>query len=111
MAPPPALNFFAPIAQGLVMTVTKAHLAGALQKRLNLSRKKSSILIDSLLEIMKENLESGHDILISRFGKFTLKEISRKSSRNRRDPGVSNRMVTFKCSPVLRKKLNGKEKD
>jgi integration host factor subunit alpha len=93
------------------MTLTKAHLAGAVKKRLSLSRKKSSFLIDSLLEIIKETLESGHEILISRFGKFTVEEVSRNRTRNHGDSGVLNRMVIFRCSPVLRKKLNGKKKN
>jgi len=93
------------------MTVTKARLASAIQKRLGFSKKKSSFLLDSLLEIMKENLESGHDILISRFGKFTVKKVNRNRIRNGADSDVFNRMVSFRCSPVLKRKLNGKMKN
>ncbi len=93
------------------MTVTKARLASAIQKRLGFSRKKSSFLLDSLLEIIKENLESGHDILISRFGKFTVKAVNRNRNRDCVDSDVFNRMVTFRCSPVLREKLNGNKKN
>jgi integration host factor subunit alpha len=93
------------------MTVTKAHLAGAIQKRLGIPRKKASFLIDSFLEILKETLESGDEILISRFGKFSVKEVGRDGTRRQGNSDVLNRMVTFRCSPVLQKKLNGKKED
>ena len=64
----------------------------------------------SLLEIIKQTLESGEDILISGFGKFCVKE---KKERKGRNPATGNdmtlegrRVVTFKCSGKLKEKLN-----
>ena len=63
-----------------------------------------------LLEIMKQKLESGGDILISGFGKFCVKE---KRERKGRNPATGDgmmleprRVVTFKCSGKLRDKIN-----
>jgi integration host factor subunit alpha len=74
-------------------------------------KKESSIIIESLLEIMKKTLESGEDVLISGFGKFCVKE---KSDRRGRNPATGNelmldarRVVIFKCSGKLKEKLNG----
>jgi integration host factor subunit alpha len=55
-----------------------------------------------LREIIKHSLESGEDVLISGFGKFTVKE---KTQRKGRNPATAEemiltprRVVTFKCS-------------
>ena len=69
-------------------------------------------MIESLLEIIKRTLESGEDILISGFGKFSVKE---KSERRGRNPHTgedmmmdARRIVSFKCSNTLRDRINGK---
>jgi len=67
-------------------------------------------LFESLLEIMKKRLENDEDILISGFGKFCVRD---KNERRGRNPATgeekildSKRVVTFKCSSVLRDKIN-----
>jgi len=62
------------------------------------------------LKIIKQNLENGEDVLISGFGKFCVKE---KKERKGRNPATGDDMmlsprkvVTFRCSPVLRKRIN-----
>jgi integration host factor subunit alpha len=59
---------------------------------------------------MKRTLASGEDVLISGFGKFCVNE---KSERRGRNPATGEdmmlrprRVVTFKCSGALRKKIN-----
>jgi len=93
------------------MTLTKAHLMDAIQNDIGLSRKQSSELIESMVEIIKNTLENGENVLISGFGKFCIKE---KKERRGRNPATGDdmmldprRVVTFRCSPVLRKKING----
>ncbi|MBL7179591.1 MAG: integration host factor subunit alpha [Desulfobacterales bacterium] len=92
------------------MALTKAHLVNSIQKEIGLPRKKSSELVESLMEVIKQNLENGEDVLISGFGKFRVKE---KKERKGRNPAtgddmmlVPRRVVTFRCSPVLRKKIS-----
>ena len=96
------------------MNVNKAHLIDQLHRNHNFSREESSTTIEALLEIIKHTLESGEDVLISRFGKFIVKE---KTSRRGRNPQTGSdlfldarRIVTFKCSKNLREKLNVKKK-
>ena len=79
-----------------------------------LTKKQSSETIEALLEIMRETLASGEDILISGFGKFYVKE---KRERRGRNPATSEDMmldarkvVSFKCSGKLREKVNGEGK-
>lgn len=96
------------------MTLTKAHIANSISTRLDLPNFTSTELLEFLLEIIKTTLESGEDVLITGFGKFCVKE---KSERQGRNPATGNdlmlgarRVVTFKCSSVLKDKLNGKGK-
>ena len=94
------------------MTLTKADLIDSIYNRLDLPKKKSSQLVDSLLEIIKKTLENGEDALITGFGKFCGKDKRKRRGRNphtREDIMLGERrVVTFKCSGVLRDKINGK---
>ena len=94
------------------MTLTKDDIADSIYNQCGFSRTKSDNLVETILETMKGTLESGEDVLISRFGRFSVRE---KSARRGRDPATGNdlmlearRVVTFHISPVLKGKLNGK---
>ncbi|MDP6178415.1 MAG: integration host factor subunit alpha [Desulfatiglandales bacterium] len=93
------------------MTLTKDHLINSVHTHPDLPKTKSSEMVESLLEVIKKNLENGEDVLISGFGKFCVKE---KNERRGRNPQTgedlvleSRRVVVFKCSLVLRDKING----
>lgn len=84
--------------------ITKIHDMG-------FTKKQSSDIIESLLNIIKESLIRGDDVLVSGFGKFCVKE---KSPRRGRNPSTGQdlllrerKVVTFKCSGKLREKING----
>jgi len=94
------------------MSLTKADLIDSLHDRLNLPKTRSLQVIDSLLDIIKATLGNGEDVLISRFGKFCVKEKRERPGRNprtREEVTVKPmRVVTFKCSNRLRDRVNGK---
>ncbi len=94
------------------MTLKKEDLIDSIYNQVGLPKKKSSKLVESLLEIIKKTLESGEDILITGFGNFSVKEKGERRGRNpqtREDLMLdARRVVTFKCSGVLRDKINGK---
>jgi integration host factor subunit alpha len=92
------------------MTLTKAQIVDAIQKQIGFTRNRSSELVETLLEIIKRNLESGEDVMVSGFGKFCVKG---KKQRRGRNPATGDdmilnprRVVTFKCSGKLRHKIN-----
>jgi integration host factor subunit alpha len=94
------------------MALTKTAIVDLITDDLSLSRKKTAEAVESLLEIIKSALESGDDVLMSGFGKFCLRD---KKARRGRNPATgedkllrARRVVTFKCSGKLRKRLNGK---
>ena len=91
------------------MTLTKDTIFQDVAKK-GFSRKESIELVESLLEIIKARLERGEDILISGFGKFYVREKAERMGRNPKtglEAVVSERkVVRFRCSPILRKKMN-----
>jgi len=96
------------------MTLTKDSIIDSIYKNTDLMKSEAAQTFQSLMEIMKQTLESGEDVLISGFGKFCVKE---KKERKGRNPATtddmileSRRVVTFKCSGKLREKLNTKKK-
>jgi integration host factor subunit alpha len=64
------------------MALTKNDLMNSLHQRLKLRKCKSLELLESLLEIMKKRLESGEDVRISGFGKFSVKDKRERRGRN-----------------------------
>jgi integration host factor subunit alpha len=93
------------------MTLTKTHLIDAIAEQNGFTKNHSSELFETLLEIIKKSLESGENVLISNFGKFCVKE---KGERRGRNPSTgdsmmmrSRKVVTFRWSGKLRKKING----
>jgi integration host factor subunit alpha len=92
------------------MALTKTQVVDSVQERIGFSRKKSTELVETLIAIIKKSIEDGDDVLISGFGKFCVKE---KGTRKGRNPATGEDMmltqrkvVTFKCSSVLREKVN-----
>ena len=90
--------------------LTKAHLIEAVQSETGFTKNKSTELVENLLELIKSKLESGEDVLFSGFGKFCVNE---KAERRGRNPATGEDMmlaprkvVTFKCSGNLRKRVN-----
>ena len=91
------------------MALTKNDIVAKVHE-LGFSKKKSIDIIESLLEIIKSTLENDDDVLISGFGKFCIKN---KNTRRGRNPATGDdlmlrerKVVTFKCSGKLRKKIN-----
>ncbi len=94
------------------MALTKNDIVNSVYLKLDLPKKNSIRVVESLLEIIKKTLGSGEDILISGFGKFYVKD---KRERRGRKPQTAEemtlrarRVVGFRCSGVLRNKINGK---
>jgi integration host factor subunit alpha len=93
------------------MALTKNDIVAKVNE-LGFTKKKSIDTVESLLEIVKGNLERGDDVLVSGFGKFCVKE---KKKRRGRNPATGSdltlrerKVVTFKCSGKLRSKINGR---
>jgi integration host factor subunit alpha len=94
------------------MSLTKARIIDSIYNSSDLNRRQAARTVEALLETIKESLENGEDVLIRGFGKFCVKEKKQPKGRNP-ETGENlfieqRRVVTFRCSPVLRDKLDGK---
>ena len=92
------------------MTITRKEISDAVQNELGYSKTQSIEMIEHLIELIISSLENDEDVLISGFGKFCVKD---KDARKGRNPATEEAMilparkvVTFKCSGKLRKRVN-----
>jgi integration host factor subunit alpha len=93
------------------MALTKEKLISRLQTQVGLSKQESRSTVEQVLDIMKESLAQGEDLLISGFGKFSVRQ---KNARRGRNPQTkesitlrARKVVVFKTSGVLRNRING----
>jgi integration host factor subunit alpha len=93
--------------------ITKEQLIQAVCNSGVHTKRTSTALVESVLELIKSTLASGEHVIISGFGKFSVK---RKRAQRRRNPATGNDLVlgartgvTFRCSSVLKEKLNQKK--
>ena len=94
------------------MTLTKDHIISSIGNRIGVTKFESTRLVESVLETIKTSLSYGEDVLISGFGKFIVRK---KEARRGRNPATGEdltleprRVITFKCSPRMRDRINGK---
>lgn len=93
------------------MTLTKADLVERLYRKVGISRKEASEVVESLFEIVKGRLEQGEKVKLSGFGNFV---VNVKRPRRGRNPQTGEeivisgrRVLTFKASQVLKQVMNG----
>ena len=93
------------------MTLTKAQIVESVQNQTGFPRNRSVEIVETLLEIIKKNLASGENVLVTGFGKFCVNEKKERKGRNPATGGDMmlrpRKVVTFKCSGKLRDRVNG----
>jgi len=92
------------------MALTKEKIIDNVYNQVGLSKNQSRRVVKSLLEIIKQTLVKGENLLVSGFGKFVVKD---KAARRGRNPQTkedlqlrARRVVVFRTSGVLRRKIN-----
>ncbi|MFZ0482508.1 MAG: integration host factor subunit alpha [Desulfobacterales bacterium] len=95
------------------MALKKVQVVESVRNQTGFPNNKSSEIVETLLEIIKKTLASGEDVLVSGFGKFSVKK---KKERKGRNPATGDdlmlaprRVVTFRCSGKLRRRINGQK--
>jgi integration host factor subunit alpha len=90
--------------------MTKAEIIEAVYKKIGVSKKDASQLVESVFTIIKQSLASGEKVKVSGFGNFM---IQNKNSRVGRNPQTgksieisARRRVAFRPSQVLKDDLN-----
>ncbi|MCI0601032.1 MAG: integration host factor subunit alpha [Beijerinckiaceae bacterium] len=91
--------------------MTRVDLAEAVYRRLGLSRKESSHLVQSVLDELAAALVAGESVKLSSFGRFFVRSKSERTGRNPKTgievPITPRRVMVFKPSNVLRAQING----
>lgn len=92
------------------MALTKEKVINNINLHLGLSKQEARNALECVLDIIKDALAREEDVLISGFGKFSVRS---KNSRRGRNPQTkqdlilrARKVVVFKTSGVLRQRIN-----
>ena len=92
------------------MSLTKIDIIESVYEHLGIPKKDCARIVESLFDIIKDELDKWNDVKISGFGKWTVKA---KKARKGRNPQTgeeltidARRVVTFRPSTVLRDAVN-----
>ncbi len=92
------------------MAITKEKLNVLLHDQMGMTKQESRQVVDRFFKIMKDTLARGEHLLISGFGKFSVRQ---KRARQGRNPQTkegltiaARKVVVFKHSGILRGRLN-----
>lgn len=92
------------------MALTKEKITDSVYNQVGLSKNQSRRVVESLLELIKQTLAQGENLLVSGFGKFVVKDKAARRGRSpqtKEDPQLgARRVVVFRTSCVLQGKLN-----
>jgi len=95
------------------MALTKAEIVERIAEQNGFSKNQSTKIVQTLIEIIKSTLASGDDVLVSGFGKFCVRDKNQRRGRNIATGEAmmldSRKVVTFRCSGLLKTRLNGEE--
>tara|TARA_B100001179_G_scaffold80357_1_gene56746 strand:- start:545 stop:844 length:300 start_codon:yes stop_codon:yes gene_type:complete len=88
------------------MTLTKSDIVENLNNEIGLNKREAKELVDMLFNDIKNLLSEGHEVKLSGFGNFQLRDKSSRPGRNPRtgeDVEISaRRVVTFKPGQKLK---------
>ncbi len=92
------------------MGLRKSDIVDSVYAQLDIPKNECTRIVESLFEIVKEDLGNGNDVLISGFGKWVVRAKKERKGRNPqtgKDLTIdARRTVTFKPSAMLKNALN-----
>ena len=92
------------------MSMTKMDITRTICEKLDIPKKDCVGIVESVFDIIKNDLDKGNDVMISGFGKWTVKAKKKRKGRNPQTGEAmmidARKVVTFKPSTALRDKLN-----
>ena len=92
------------------MTMTKNEIVELLNEHIGIPKIECVRIVESFFDIIKSELENGNPVMISGFGKWTVKAKRERMGRNpKTGEGMTinaRNVVTFKPSAVLKDTLN-----
>ncbi|XWN29153.1 MAG: integration host factor subunit alpha [Devosia sp.] len=92
-------------------TLTRADLANAVYRKVNVSRAESAAVLEQFFGELLDALERNESVRLSSFGVFEVREKHERIGRNPKTgeevPIEPRRVVTFRPSDVLKRRING----
>lgn len=89
--------------------LTKADMAEMLYQELGLNKREAKELVEMFFEEIKSSLENGHQVKLSGFGNFDLRDKKQRPGRNPKTgeeiPISARRVVTFRPGQKLKARV------
>ena len=90
-------------------TLTRIELSEAVYREVGLSRNESAELVETVLNHISNALIKGEQVKISAFGTFSTRNKKQRIGRNPKTgieiPITSRRVISFKASQIMKKKV------
>lgn len=91
------------------MALTKAEMAERLFEELGLNKREAKEIVEQLFEEIRGALERGHQVKLSGFGNFDLRDKNERPGRNPKTgeeiPITARRVVTFRPGQKLKSRV------
>ncbi|MFZ5609759.1 MAG: integration host factor subunit alpha [Pseudomonadota bacterium] len=91
-------------------TITRADLSEAVYQEVGLSRNESADLVEAVLREVADALARGHNVKLSSFGSFLLRDKGGRIGRNPKTgeevPIEPRRVLVFRPSQVMKDRVN-----
>lgn len=91
-------------------TITRADLAAVVYGQIGTTRTEAASIVDVFIEKMFERICAGETVKLHNFGKFVVRHKNKRKGRNPRTLAPAEikerRIVQFKPSPAMKRKLN-----
>ncbi|NVM57162.1 MAG: integration host factor subunit alpha [Desulfobacterales bacterium] len=95
--------------------MNKKTITDAIHQKVGFSRRETAAIVDTAFELVKRALASGEPVMISAFGKFSVRERKARKGRNPQTRETitlpARKVVTFKVSRVLKERINAAHRD
>ena len=90
--------------------MNKKDIVEAVHARVGFSKRETAAIVDKAFELLRVALVQGDSVLISGFGKFSVRERKAHKGRNPKTGETitlpARKVVTFKVSRVLKERIN-----
>jgi integration host factor subunit alpha len=90
--------------------MNKKDIVEAIHAKVGFSRRETAAIVDSALESIRKALAEGEPVMISAFGKFSVRDKKAHKGRNPKTGETitlpARKVVSFKVSRVLKERIN-----
>jgi integration host factor subunit alpha len=97
----------------MTRTRTRADLTEAVYHAVGLSRQESASLVERMLELVMQRLETGESVKLSSFGTFDVRAKAQRVGRNPKTGQevaiTPRRVLSFRASAVLKQTVNRRD--